>query len=81
MKQGLLISSLVLSLSSFAQTTHVIENESVSTEIQSVQSPPVTVNQEVIQNKQSLDVKRIERPRISEKKEIKPTEKKVPIKQ
>lgn len=81
MKQGLLISSLVLSLSSFAQTTHVSENEPVSKEIQSVISPPITVKQEIIQNEQSLDIKRIERPKISEKKEIKPTEKKVPIKQ
>lgn len=81
MKQGLLISSLVLSLSSFAQTTQVIENEPVSNEIQSVISPPITVKQEIIQNEQSLDIKRIERPKISEKKEIKPTEKKVPIKQ
>ena len=70
MKQGLLVLGLLFSFISFGQTTQLPVNESseLKTSSTSIQENGVTV--EEISNEHKLGVKKIERPKVSEKKQI-----------
>jgi len=78
MKHGLLILGLIFSLNSFGQTVQVSESESIKPISSSQPAQPNAVTIEKISNAQELNVKVIERPKVSEKKQIPTSEKKEP---
>ena len=78
MKQGLLILCLVYSSMSFSQVSQASVSEVNELETQSPATQQNIVTIEKISNEHELDIKKIERPKVSEKKQIPAIEKKEP---
>lgn len=64
----------------YGQTTEPVSVEEVKEVETPASTTPNTLQNEVISNEKALDIKKIERPRVSGKKEVKPLEKIEPIK-